>query len=362
MTDEALDSILKALQAGESLSQDVWVALLTTLTPAQQFNVRNQAHNVSLNRFGTAVYVRGLIEISSYCRNNCRYCGLRASNIHAERYRLSREEILSCCRTGYAAGFRTFVLQGGEDSRQTDQWLADLVVAIKEECPDAAVTLSVGERAPHSRAAFEQFRRAGADRYLLRHETRSDEHYRHLHPDEMDGAHRCQCLFHLRELGFQIGAGMMIGSPGQTPEYLAQDLDYLCTLRPEMIGIGPFIPAAHTPFSAHPAGSLARTLFIVALLRLRFPDALIPATTALSTLAADGYEQGILSGANVLMLNLSPLSVRRKYTIYDHKACMGIDAAESFHELAVRLQRIGHTLCMERGDYVELLQPKICTT
>ncbi len=357
MTDGALDSLLEALQAGEHLSQDTWVVLLSDLTPEQQTAVRCQAHEVARKHFGTGVYIRGLIEISSYCRNNCRYCGLRAANTHAERYRLSREEILACCRRGYAAGFRTFVLQGGEDPRQTDLWLAGTVAAIKTECPEAAVTLSVGERVPHSREAFALFRRVGADRYLLRHETRSDTHYRQLHPVGMDASHRRQCLECLRESGFQVGAGMMIGSPGQTVEHLAQDMDYLCALRPEMIGVGPFVPAAHTPFAEHPAGSLSRTLLILSLLRLRFPNVLLPAATALSTLAADGYEQGVLSGANVIMPNLSPFTVRRKYAIYNEKACWGVDAAESLHELEARLRRIGHTLCMERGDYVECNKP-----
>ncbi len=326
-----------------------YVRWLTESDEAAVERLFEAARSVALAHFGTGIYVRGLIEISAYCRNDCLYCGLRRSNRQAARYRLTEEEILASCRRGYTLGYRTFVLQGGEDPAQSDDWLANLTARIRTAFPDAALTLSVGER---SDEAYRWFREAGADRYLLRHETRNEAHYATLHPSDMSAARRRRCLYTLKSLGFQTGAGMMVGSPGQTLDHLLDDLAFLEELDPEMIGIGPFIPAAHTPFSHRSAGSVSLTLRLIALLRLRFPKALIPATTALATLDPMGREKGILAGANVLMPNLSPPGVRGKYGIYDGKCCTGDEAAEAWQALDDRLNRIGYHMVCGRGDYL----------
>ena len=346
--ESTFSALLDALSRGESPGREGWRMLLSALDGGQAERIRDRAFEVARARFGGGVYIRGLIEISSCCRNNCYYCGLRRSNRHASRYRLTAEEVLDCCREGARSGFGTFVLQGGEDEGQDDDWMEATVKAIRAEFPAQAITLSVGER---SREAYRRFREAGADRYLLRHETRNDAHYACLHPAEMSGAHRRDCLRALKELGYQVGAGMMVGSPGQTVDCLLDDIAFLEELRPEMIGMGPFVPAAHTPFARHAAGSVDLTLRLIALMRLRFPDALIPATTALATLDGHGREEGIRSGANVVMPNLSPVAVRERYSIYDGKASWGSEAAEGLRALEQELNRIGCHIAYGRGDY-----------
>lgn len=310
--------------------------------------LKDEASSVSRSVFGNAVYTRGLIEFTNVCRNNCYYCGIRAGNTEAERYRLSRDEILSCCASGYALGFRTFVLQGGEDPYYTDEMIAGIVRAIKAEFPDCAVTLSVGEK---EKETYRLWREAGADRYLLRHETADDCHYRRLHPAEMSPEHRKQCLRDLMALGYQTGAGFMVGSPYQTTENIADDLLFLADLGPQMIGIGPFIHHDKTPFAHEKDGTLELTLFLLSVLRIMFPHVLLPATTALGTIAPDGREQGILCGANVVMPNLSPVRDRKKYSLYNNKICTGEDAAECRSCLERRMQRIGYTLAVSRGDF-----------
>ena len=297
--------------------------------------------------YGRRVFLRGLIEISSYCKNDCFYCGLRRSNKCAERYRLTDEQILDCCDYGAKVGFHTFVLQGGEDNHFSDERVASLVREIKSRHPDCAVTLSLGEK---SRESFALLRNAGADRYLLRHETANDAHYQRLHPKELTLANRKQCLFDLKSLGFQTGAGFMVGSPGQTPDTHPEDLHFLAELQPHMVGIGPFIPHRDTPFRDEPAGTLEMTLFMLALTRLLLPKVLLPATTALGTIAPDGRERGILAGANVVMPNLSPVNVRKKYLLYNDKLCSGDETAEHVKELGERFARIGCSLDMGRGD------------
>ena len=346
--ESTFSALLDALSRGESPGREGWRMLLSALDGGQAERIRDRAFEVARARFGGGVYIRGLIEISSCCRNNCYYCGLRRSNRHASRYRLTAEEVLDCCREGARSGFGTFVLQGGEDEGQDDDWMEATVKAIRAEFPAQAITLSVGER---SREAYRRFREAGADRYLLRHETRNDAHYARLHPAEMSGTHRRDCLRALKELGYQVGAGMMVGSPGQTVDCLLDDIAFLEELRPEMIGMGPFVPAAHTPFARHAAGSVDLTLRLIALMRLRFPDALIPATTALATLDGRGREEGIRSGANVVMPNLSPVAVRERYSIYDGKASWGSEAAEGLRSLEQELNRIGCHIAYGRGDY-----------
>ena len=297
--------------------------------------------------FGNEVYTRGLIEISNYCKNDCIYCGIRRSNQNAERYRLSEEEILSCCESGYALGFRTFVLQGGEDGYYTDDLLEDLLHKIKAAYLDCAITLSLGER---SRESYERLYMAGADRYLLRHETANEAHYGKLHPAEMSLKNRKQCLYTLKEIGYQVGCGIMVGSPYQTIDNLVEDLAFMKTFNPHMVGIGPFIPQKDTPFGEMEPGSLEMTLFLLAIIRLMLPKVLLPATTALGTIHSRGRELGILAGGNVVMPNLSPVKVRKKYALYDNKICTGEEAAECRGCLGNRMESIGYKLVVSRGD------------
>lgn len=308
------------------------------------------AQQTAQKSFGRQIFVRGLIEFTNYCKNDCYYCGIRRSNKNAARYRLTQEEILECCRAGYGLGFRTFVLQGGEDYFYSDEDIAAIVRAIKAQHPDCAVTLSIGER---SRETYALWKQAGADRYLLRHETADCTHYAKLHPAELSVQNRQNCLHILKELGYQAGAGFMVGSPYQTAENLADDLMFLQKLRPQMIGIGPFIPHHDTPFKDEPAGSVELTLVLLAVLRLLFPHVLLPATTALGTLAPGGRLLGIKAGANVIMPNLSPQNVRGKYILYDNKLHTGAEAAEALNELQREVASIGYRIVSARGDYTE---------
>ena len=299
--------------------------------------------------YGDKVFTRGLIEFTNYCKNNCYYCGIRCQNPHAKRYRLSREEILDCCENGYGLGFRTFVLQGGEDPFFTDERMTEIIREIKTRYPDCALTLSIGERSFES---YRRFREAGADRYLLRHETADEAHYRKLHPENLTLANRKRCLRDLKALGYQVGAGFMVGSPGQTSAELAEDLCFLEELQPEMVGIGPFIPHHDTPFAEAEAGSVDLTLFLLSVIRILLPKVLLPATTALGTLDPRGREKGLLAGANVVMPNLSPVKNRKQYDLYDNKICTGEEAAECRECLARRVESVGYRLVTERGDAV----------
>ena len=348
INDSTLEAWVGTLSRGESLGREDYLRLLSLSDHDQLAWLMGQARAVADREFGRGVYIRGLIEISNHCKNGCYYCGIRNANACVERYRLSSEEIMACCRQGYELGFRTFVLQGGEDPFQDDDWLCEVIARIKEEYSDCALTLSVGER---SEQVYERFRRAGADRYLLRHETANAVHYSMLHPESMSFENRMLCLRTLKALGFQTGAGMMVGSPGQTLECLVDDLLFLEALQPQMIGMGPFIPALHTPFAKEPAGSVPLTLLLLSVLRLRFPRVLLPATTALSTLDPQGQEKGLLAGANVIMPNLSPLTVRRKYALYADKKYMGNEAAEQIGRLDEKLKKIGFHISYERGDF-----------
>ena len=298
--------------------------------------------------YGNKVFIRGLIEFTNHCKNNCYYCGIRRGNGKVKRYRLTEDEILECCDSGYELGFRTFVLQGGEDPYYTDERMTALVKRIKETYPDCALTLSVGEK---SRASYAQLRKAGADRYLLRHETADEKHYGILHPKEMSLAARKQCLYDLKELGYQVGAGFMVGSPGQTRESLAEDLVFLQELGPQMVGIGPFVPHHETRFAGEPAGSVELTLFLLSVLRILLPKALLPATTALGTMDSDGREKGLAAGANVIMPNLSPMKNRKQYDLYDNKISTGEEAAECLDSLKRRVATAGYRLVCERGDF-----------
>ena len=310
--------------------------------------LRHTAVRTAREQFGRGVYIRGLIELSSYCHRDCLYCGLRRSNRGAERYRLTQEEVLACCTEGYRLGFRTFVLQGGEDATHTDEWLVPLIRQIRTLYPDAAITLSLGER---SEASYITLREAGANRYLLRHEAANEALFASLHPHGRGLAHRLACAEALHRAGYQVGLGMMIGVKGQTIHHLVEDLELIATMRPEMVGIGPFIPHHATPLGTEPAGDLNLTLATIAIARLLLPQALIPATTALATLSPTGRIEGILSGANVVMPNLSPSDVRAKYAIYENKAAWAAEAAEGLAALESELHTIGYHIDYGRGDY-----------
>ncbi len=340
--------IINQLAEGELLTHDEWMVLLSTLDVEEREYLRAKAQEVATSNYGHGVFVRALLEISSYCRNNCYYCGIRASNRNAQRYRLTKEEILECCKEADALGFNTFVMQGGEDPMQNDAWVVDVVKSIRAAYPDKAITLSVGERSDEAYAAFKE---AGANRFLLRHETRNDEHYAHLHPSMMSSENRRHCLMTLKRLGFQTGSGMMIGSPGQTDEHLYEDIRFLEELQPQMIGIGPFLPATDTPFENQNPGSADKTILMLSLLRLRFPKVLLPATTALATLCPDGMERAILAGANVVMPNVSPVEQRKKYSIYDNKKSTGAESAQQMQQLENRLNAIGYHIDYSRGDF-----------
>lgn len=341
-------SIIEQLKTTQTATREQLIYLLKHITDAEREVLRQAAQQTAQAVFGNKIYIRGLVEISSICKRDCRYCGLRRSNPNAVRYRLAPEQILSCCEKGYALGFRTFVLQGGEDGFFSDEVVCGIVREIKRRCPDCAVTLSLGERGDES---FRRLRKAGADRYLLRHETADLTHYAKLHPDSMSGAERQRQLFALKQIGYQTGAGFMVGSPYQTAENLADDLLFLKKLQPQMCGIGPFIPHKDTAFRDFSQGSLELTLTLLAVIRLMHPRILLPATTALGTIHPQGRELGIMHGANVVMPNLSPLEHRKDYAIYDNKICTGDEAAECIRCLSVRMKRIGYQIVTERGDY-----------
>lgn len=340
--------LIDKLRDTRALTREEWVQVIEGRDEDAARYLFETARAIRHAVYDRDVYIRGLIEISNYCKNDCYYCGIRRSNRLADRYRLTAEEILACADTGYALGFRTFVLQGGEDAYYTDALLGELLREIKRRYPDCAITLSLGERGEESfRCLFE----AGADRYLLRHETASPVHYASLHPPELRLDSRKECLYALKRIGYQVGSGFMVGSPGQTAENLAEDMLFLKELSPQMVGIGPFIPHHDTPFAHCPAGTVELTLFLLGLLRLMLPHALLPATTALGTLSPQGREQGILAGANVVMPNLSPAASRKKYMLYDNKLCTGDEAAESLNSLKKRMKSIGYNVVVDRGDY-----------
>ncbi len=297
--------------------------------------------------YGNTIYIRGLIEFTNICKNNCYYCGIRASSGHIQRYRLTPDEILDCCENGYNLGFRTFVLQGGEDLFWNDDNLTELVRKIRSKYPDCAITLSVGER---SRESYEKLFEAGADRYLLRHESATKSHYEQLHPAEMNYENRIRALLDLKEIGYQTGCGFMVGSPYQTISHLIADLKFIKKFEPAMVGIGPFIPASKTPFAREPRGSAALTVRLLSIIRIMIPSVLLPATTALGTVSSDGRTRGILAGANVIMPNLSPGGVRKKYSIYDNKLNTGCEAAEQIEKLATSMKEIGYEIAVDRGD------------
>ncbi|MBQ7660444.1 MAG: [Clostridia bacterium] len=350
MSSRTNEELICKLRDTHALTEEEYGALIETRTAADAELLAAYAVQARKKIYGNDVYVRGLIECTNICKNNCYYCGIRRDNPHADRYRLTGEEILTACKKGYELGFRTFVLQGGEDAYFSDAVLCDIVASIKENHPDCAVTLSLGER---ERESYLALYRAGADRYLLRHETADRAHYEKLHPKEMSFDRRMRCLNDLREIGYQVGCGFMVGSPDQTPGTLAKDLKFVETFRPDMCGIGPFIPHHETPFCDRRAGTVKLTCFLLSILRLIHPPILLPATTALGTIDPRGRERGILAGANVVMPNLSPLAVRKKYDLYDNKICTGEESAECRTCLETRMQSIGYRIVTCRGDIIK---------
>ena len=336
------------LNAEKQLPHGDWAALFSDWDEDDRAYAAELARGITTERFGNRVYFRGVIEFSNICKNDCYYCGIRKSNRSQTRYRLSEEEILLCCREGYRLGYRTFVLQSGEDPWWTDERMTDLIAAIRASYPDCAITLSIGER---SRESYQAMYDAGANRYLLRHETADAAHYGRLHPAEMSFAHRIDCLWTLREIGYQVGCGMMVGTPHQTPETLAKDMELLTAFRPAMAGIGPFLPHGCTPFRDCAAGSVPLSLLCLSLTRILLPDVLLPSTTALGTASSEGRIQGILAGCNVVMPNLSPLNVRRSYMLYDNKAGAELSAAEGLDLLKNQVESVGREIVVGRGDH-----------
>ena len=342
--------LIDKLSSKHSLTLEEYEKLILAKNDETTEYLKRKAVETRKNIYGNSVFIRGLIEISNICKNNCYYCGIRGSNKSCDRYRLNSEEIIECCKEGYSLGFRTFVLQGGEDGYFRDEVLVDLIRKIKAECPDCAVTLSLGER---SKESYQRLYDAGADRYLLRHETATKEHYQKLHPDNLSFENRMECLKNLKDIGFQTGCGFMVGSPFQTVSDIARDLKFIEEFRPDMCGIGPFIPHKDTPFANHPAGSAELTCCLLSIIRLIKPNILLPATTALGTINADGRENGIKSGANVIMPNLSPQSVRKKYMLYDNKISDGNESAQNLENLKTKMRSIGYEVVTDRGDIIK---------
>ncbi len=347
LTNNALDLANKLFERHE-LSLEEYAELIDCRTPEMAQLLAKHACAEREPFYGHRIFARGLIEISNICKNDCLYCGIRCSNHNIERYRLDPDTIVECARAGWEYGYRTIVLQGGEnETYYSDDVLCGIVSRIVDSCPNTAVTISMGER---GRNSFQRLFDAGATRYLLRHETATKEHYERLHPSNMSFEHRMQCLYDLRDIGFQVGVGMMVGSPFQTTMDLARDLAFISSFKPEMCGIGPFIPHHDTPFAQEPAGTLELTLYLLSIIRLIHPRVLLPATTALGTIDSMGREKGMLAGANVVMPNLSPVSVRKQYELYDNKICMGDESAVCRGCLAKRMERIGYELVVDRGD------------
>lgn len=345
--NKQLFPLIEKLNQNHSLSLEGYEFLIEHRTVEAADLLAKYAVKARKEIYGNTIFIRGLIEISNICKNDCLYCGIRKSNPNCQRYHLKPEKILECCKDGYALGFRTFVLQGGENSHYSDDVLCSLLRCIKTTYPDCAVTLSLGER---SRKSYEKLYEAGADRYLLRHETADKTHYGKLHPQELSFENRMQCLHNLKEIGYQTGCGFMVGSPYQTAAHLAKDLKFIEKFKPAMCGIGPFIPQKDTPFGQETAGTLELTCYLLSIIRLIQPNILLPSTTALGSIHPFGREKGILAGANVVMPNLSPASVRKKYMLYDNKARDGAESAQSKHALVKRMNSIGYEIVTDRGD------------
>ena len=339
--------LINKLEKTQSLTLEEYEYLIENRTEEAAKILAEKAVKKRKEVYGNDVYIRGLIEISNICKNDCYYCGIRAGNKKCERYRLTKEQILECCDEGYPLGYRTFVLQGGEDAFFTDDYISEIITAIKSKYPDCAVTLSLGERSFES---YKKLREAGADRYLLRHETADKEHYEKLHPENLSFDNRMECLKNLKKIGFQTGCGFMVGSPYQTNKTLAKDLKFIEEFKPEMCGIGPFIPHKDTVFNDYPAGSVELTCYLLSIIRLISPDILLPATTALGSIDPEGREKGILAGANVVMPNLSPEDAKKKYMLYNNKLSSGAEAAANKRMIEEKMKSIGYKVITDIGN------------
>lgn len=342
------EMLIRKLARERILTVEEFREIIESYTEGELLYARSLARDTLEESYGNRVFIRGLVELTNYCMRDCLYCGIRSGNRKAERYRLTEEEVLSCCQKGYELGFRTFVIQGGEDPYFTDPILVRMIAQIRKKYPDSAITLSLGER---TRESYQKLYDAGANRYLLRHETANEAHFRKLHPEGDELSDRISHLWELKEIGYQVGTGFMVGSPHQSSQCLAEDMCFLHKLQPEMVGIGPFVSHKESVFTNSPSGSVDLTLFMLSLIRIMLPDALIPATTSLGTVDVKGREKGILSGANVVMPNLSPMNVREKYKLYDNKAYTGSEAAESLNLLRGSMEKIGYKVVVERGDH-----------
>ena len=345
-----LHELIDRLHKEHTLTKEEFITLIKERNEESASYLASLAREEAVNIYGNGVFPRGLVEFTNYCKNSCYYCGIQGSNPNANRYRLSKEEILSACENGYQLGYRSFVLQGGEDPHYTDEVMVPIVAEIRKRYPDCAITLSLGER---SKESYQKLYDAGADRYLLRHEAADPELYQKLHPESLSLENRIQCLWNLKEIGYAVGTGFMVGAPYQTVENLADDLLFIKELDPQMVGIGPFVPHHDTRFKKFPSGSVELTTYLVSILRLMNPHLLLPSTTALGTIDPRGREKGILAGANVVMPNLSPVAVRKDYSLYDNKICTGEEAAECAGCLGRRLASIDYQLVFSRGDYIE---------
>lgn len=345
-----LHELIDRLHKDHTLTKEEFITLIKERNEESASYLASLAREEAVNIYGNGVFPRGLVEFTNYCKNNCYYCGIQGSNPNTNRYRLSKEEILSACENGYQLGYRSFVLQGGEDPHYTDEVMVPIVAEIRKRYPDCAITLSLGER---SKESYQKLYDAGADRYLLRHEAADPELYQKLHPESLSLENRIQCLWNLKEIGYAVGTGFMVGAPYQTVENLVDDLLFIKELDPQMVGIGPFVPHHDTRFKEFPSGSVELTTYLVSILRLMNPHLLLPSTTALGTIDPRGREKGILAGANVVMPNLSPVAVRKDYSLYDNKICTGEEAAECAGCLGRRLASIDYQLVFSRGDYIE---------
>lgn len=339
--------LIDKLAKSHSLELEEYEYLIANRTEEAAKYLEKKAVEKRKEIYGNSIYIRGLIEISNICKNDCFYCGIRNGNKNCDRYRISKEEILECCNSGYKLGFRTFVLQSGEDLFLTDEFMCEVIRSIKKEHQDCAVTLSLGER---SKESYKKLYEAGADRYLLRHETANKEHYSKLHPKEMSFDNRMKCLYNLKKIGYQVGCGFMVGSPYQTNSTLSEDLKFIEEFKPDMCGIGPFVPHKATPFADESGGTVELTCYLLSIIRLIHPLVLLPATTALGTIDLNGREKGIMAGANVVMPNLSPMSVRKKYELYNNKICTGDESAQNKEKLEERMRKIGYEIVIDRGD------------
>ena len=350
MVNEKIKNLIGKLESDHILSVDEFTYILENVTADDREYIRATAQNIAKSKFGNKVYTRGIVEFSNICKNDCYYCGIRKSNKNFDRYRLTKEQILDCCEAGYEYDYRTFVLQSGEDLYFNDDIMCDIVSTIRKKFPDCAITLSLGER---SKESYQRLYDAGANRYLLRHETANKELYNKLHPSYMSFENRIDCLYILKDIGYQVGAGMMIGAPYQTLRNLAEDLVFLGEFKPHMAGMGPFIPHKDTEFRDRKAGTLELTLLCLSLTRIMLPNVLLPATTALGSINPIGREKGVLAGANVIMPNLSPTEVRKNYLLYDNKICVNDASSQCKNCINARMVKIGYEVEVARGDYKE---------